>query len=531
MKKIIALLAVLVFSAVVLALTLRGIPGNPTAEELNDLKWKDDGPLELSPERGRFALMYSVLEDNSYQFSIPVARFTAPDVAVTNGQFVSLFAPALSFIIMPGYIIGKMFGISQVGAYAIISIFALINVVFIYLLAKRLGATSLAALSAALIFLFGTPAFAYAVSLYQHHVTTFLILSSLYVLHRWKNFSSLIYVWLACAVSIMIDSPNLFFMFGIGLYGLTRLFSFKATEEKYQLNIKVKGFFTFAVMIVPLLLFMRINQLSYGNPFQLAGTVASGDEVLERLAHDGDLVSSGQSQNERAPEQVPEKSIINFFNTRWLIVGLHTHFMSVDRGTLVYAPLAILGFLGLFFLANKEKAMFKVIIGTVGVIVVMYSLWGDPYGGWAFGSRYMIPAYALVSIGLALFLTRFRHYLPVIVLVGILAGYSFYVNAIGALTTNRIPPKVQVLYLEAVSGQIQRYTFRRGMEMLDRNQSKSFFFQTVGYKYFTAWQLTQLIIALNTTALSVVLLALLIQDNQFLSKLLSKVPSRKRKRP
>ncbi|HUN01924.1 MAG TPA: hypothetical protein PLS00_03635, partial [Niabella sp.] len=69
----------LIFVVVIMMGSIRGIAGNPTAEELNSPIWKEQGPFELSPERGRFALTYSVLEDQSVIFSIPAARFVTPD--------------------------------------------------------------------------------------------------------------------------------------------------------------------------------------------------------------------------------------------------------------------------------------------------------------------------------------------------------------------------------------------------------------------------------------------------------------------
>ena len=42
------------FSVVILSLSIRGFLGNPNGPELNSTTWKENGPFELSPERGRF---------------------------------------------------------------------------------------------------------------------------------------------------------------------------------------------------------------------------------------------------------------------------------------------------------------------------------------------------------------------------------------------------------------------------------------------------------------------------------------------
>lgn len=481
-----------VFCVCILTLTIRGIKGNPTTETMNNHVWKDEGPFELSPERGRFALLYSLLEDKSFQFSTPIAQFASPDVAFSNGHFVSLFAPALSLLTMPGYIAGKSLGIAQVGTYAVISFFAVLNVFLIKSIAQRMGASLLASTIAGLLFLFGTPAFAYAVSLYQHHVSAFLILSSLYVLHRWRNLFSLTYVWFACAVSVVLDNPNFFFMFPIGLYGLGRILSFETVKDVVRIQFKPLGILTCLIMIFPMAGFAYINYKSYGNPFQLAGTTANASIILkEQGAQDVDVADLRVSEPKDIVDEEEDESVssvaLGFFKTRNIRNGLYTHLISLDRGTLIYAPIAIFGVFGLFLYKEKSDNFVQLLLAVAGTVLVVYSMWGDPYGGWAFGSRYMIPAYAIASIGLAFFLTRFRKNIVILLIVLGIAGYSTFVNTVGALTTNRIPPKVQVLSLEEQTGRRQRYTFTRGMEMLNENRSKSFVFGNYAKPHLHAW--------------------------------------------
>ena len=180
-------LILILFASGVLMVSLRGLPGNPTVPELNLKIWKENGPFELSPERGRFALIYSIVEDKSFYFSKSIAGFASPDVGIQNGHYVSLFAPLLSFSAIPGYLIGKYFGASQVGTFAVISLFALFNFFLIRAIAIRLGANKIAATLGAFVFLFATPGFAYAVNLYQHHLSTFLILLSIWALLKSKK--------------------------------------------------------------------------------------------------------------------------------------------------------------------------------------------------------------------------------------------------------------------------------------------------------------------------------------------------------
>src|SRR3989344_887400 len=127
MKKFIQPFLLILFCAVILGLSLRGISGNPTSSVINQPQWKENGPFELSPERGRFALALSMIENKSFFYSLPIARFATPDLGFKNGNYVSLFAPGVSFLIIPGFWLGNMLGAGQVGAFAVIALFAFAN--------------------------------------------------------------------------------------------------------------------------------------------------------------------------------------------------------------------------------------------------------------------------------------------------------------------------------------------------------------------------------------------------------------------
>src|SRR6185437_15182474 len=271
--KVIGYLLFTLFCAIILTLSVRGLPGTPDLTQLNRLTWKDNGPLELSPERGRYALTYAIVELHQFSFPPALARFAAPDVGYYHGKYVSLFAPGVSFIIIPGYIIGKYFGFAQVGSFAVIALFALFNVFLIRAIAVRLGAHPLAGLIAGLTFLFATPAFAYSVTLYQHHISTFLILASLYLLISFDSFWSLALIWIMCGLSVSVDYPNFFMMLPIGIGAFGKIFLAKTDMSKINLSVSLPKLFSLVAIIFPILFFLWSNFVSYGNPTQLAGTV------------------------------------------------------------------------------------------------------------------------------------------------------------------------------------------------------------------------------------------------------------------
>jgi len=486
--KIIGYTLFILFCAIIMAFSIRGLPGNPNASQLSQLKWTDNGPLELSPERGRFALTYSIIENHSFQFTPDIARFAAPDVGYLNGKYVSLFAPGVSFVVIPGYIVGKMLGYSQIGSFAVIALFAILNVLLIRAIAVKLGMRSLAGLIAGLTFLFATPAFPYAVTLYQHHISTFLVLLGIYLLISFDSIWSLIIIWILCGLSISIDYPNFFLMLPIGLAGLGR--TFKITKEHFQISLKIPVLRVVAMgsIILPLLFFLWFNYASNGSPFQLSGTVdrslvvkANGQPELESKEILQRLKASGQ------PVVLPKKSALGAFNNRNIFNGMYEFFVSPDRSMLYFTPVMFFGFIGLWLAVRKKMPYAWLLFAIIGFDILLYSMWDDPYGGWAFGARYLIPVYAVLALFIAYLLSRIVRYNLLLLLFFTVLTYSVGVNTLGALTSNRNPPKVEAVALAKTTNTPQPYTFVRNINVLNADISKSFVFETEAKYYMTAW--------------------------------------------
>jgi len=493
MKKISAALStviLVIFVAAILVLSVRGLPGNPTQTELNTTYWKDNGPFELSPERGRYALIYSLVEDHSFQLPTDIAKFTSPDVGFLNGHYVTIFAPSISLLGIPGYVIGKHFDAAQFGTFLWIAIFALLNVLLIRAIAIRMGANSIAASLAGLIFLFATPAFAYAVTLYEHHVSTFLILLSFYLLIRFNTVWSLILIWILYGFAFTVDYPNLFMMFPIALAAFFKSATISQIREKVSIKISFPRILAVLAVIIPLILFLWINQQSYHNPFQLSGTVArvfgvrdNGTPILWQDVYKSTLAKTGQNAN-----LPPPGSIFTFFKPRNMLNGLYILLISPDRGVVVYTPIMLLGVFGLYLAAKKKDKYLPITLSVIAVDLVLYAMWGDPYGGWAFGARYLIPAYAVLSIYLALLLTYLGKHRLFVLLFFVVLSYSIMVNSVGALTSNSNPPKVEA---DALSNQVHQrveYTYIRNVNELNQNLIKSYVFESYAGNYLSAWQ-------------------------------------------
>ncbi len=510
MKNILLKIFLISFLVVILTLSIRGNAGKLDISEFSDNSLKDNGPFELSPERGRFALTYSLFEDKSPFFSLPVARFATPDLGTINGKYVSLFAPGVSFIVAPGYLIGKQFGMSQVGTYTVISILAVLNAVLIMAIATKLKANKIAAAIASLTFLFATPAYAYAVTLYQHHVSTFLILLSIYILIRFKNLLSLTAIWFLCFLSVPVDYPNLILMFPIGFYALGRILIFKKIESHLNISFKALGMLTFVSIIIPITFFLWFNKLSYNNPLQLSGTIIT----VKVIDENGKPLTPAEYEkiNSASKPQIDpseKKTAVGFFKTRNILNGLDIHLTSPDRGIVVFTPVMLLSIIGAISLYKKEQKLTVLLAAIIAANIVLYSMWSDPWGGWAFGSRYLIPSYALLSIFIAFTLTSLKKKTIGLIIFTIFLCYSLAVNALGALTSSRIPPKGEAKSLEPISNRQEKYSYDRDIDFLIReNRSKSFVYQTYLSKYLPAWKYYLLVI-IPLISISTILVILL----------------------
>lgn len=517
MKNVLTILLLIFFCSLVLVLSIRGYAGVPKSNELNSNYWTENGPFEVSPERGRFALLYSFIENHSFYFSNELAQFALPDVAVYDNHYVSLFAPGVSFIAIPGYLVGKAVGFSQVGTFATISLFALMSTLLIRSIAIRLGANSLAATLASLVFLFATPAYSYAVTLYQHHISTFLILLSIYILLRWKSIWSLTLIWLLYAIALIVDYPNLLLMFPIVLYALGRIFIVKIENSSFRLDIKLLGLLTFAGATIPLAFLIWFNISSYNNPFQLAGTLNNAQEMGINSSSDANLETkieaakaqqqlSNSRTNQTINPESQKKDLANFFKTRNMFNGFYAQTISSDRGILYFTPVILLGLIGLVIEYRKKSALLLLFISILGVNIMLYAMWGDPYGGWAFGSRYLIPTYAILAILIAKVLTRWKASVLFLTIFSLLLIYSTAVNSLGALTTNRNPPQVEILALEALTKTEQKYTYEKNIQYLQKYGTKSFVFQTWEKQYLTPvqyyWMVTGIIVIVEISLIA-----------------------------
>jgi hypothetical protein len=139
------------------------------------------------------------------------------------------------------------------------------------------------------------------------------------------------------------------------------------------------------------------------------------------------------------------------------------------------------------------------------VNTVLYSMFGDPWGGWSFGPRYLIPSIALLSTGIGYALSRSLRNPFSILFFTILLIYSTVVSVLGSTTTNLIPPKVEALNLAVTVP----YTYFYNIQLAETGNSGLLlynlaiknYFNVLNYVYIYSAVIILLILSLYSSAI------------------------------
>ncbi|MEY4731920.1 MAG: hypothetical protein RL681_866 [Candidatus Parcubacteria bacterium] len=472
LKNVVALTFIVLFACTMYAMTLRGLPGNPTPATAESLEGETN-PFELSPERGRFAHVMALGDTGKYELSQQLADFAYPDVGYYNGKFYGFFAPGIAYMALPFYEAGKSYGMSQVFTFGFVSVMSVLALVFLYLIGREvLGLPVWAAMLACIIFAFGSTAWSYAITLYQHHVTTFFALSAFYAAWRFKGggrWSGLwgLLVWAWYALAITIDYPNAFLLLPVMVYFLLVSLHTENTARGFRLSLRPAALVTMAAFIVITGVHLAFNATHFGGWQQVAGGLTSYRSILEQ----GLL---GHANPETAiAARTTKQDVVQFFHEENFPEGISVLFFSSDRGLFFYGPIFILAIFGAWQLARR-KGNLEVwsLIGLVLANIFLYASWGDPWGGWAYGTRYMTLTMSILSLFVVAWLAAEPQRIWKNILALTLFMYSSAIALLGALTTNAIPPHSEAIGLST------GWNFMRNWTFFKNGQSGSFFYRS-----------------------------------------------------
>lgn len=442
---------------ITLILLVGVIKGAPTLSGTLRYQYEKDGsvggPFETSNSNSRYSLVEAIVNDKSFYLSEELAKFASPDLTRVGDKFITIFTPGVSFIAAPFYVLGKAIGMPQLITYLSTAFLALLNAYLVSLLSRRLGATAMASYLAGFLFLFGTNALPYALTLTQHHAGIFVLLLSVINIFAPRTFFRNIALGALFGAGLLMDIPNGFILLPVILYALSQHIKRDTIGESIKIKIKL-SIVGLIVGLLPLLaLFAWYNYQTTGSSTKIGQTIGRYDFPVE-----GDI----QEKVSRL-EGTKDRKLIPY-ETRNLLSGLYTLLISDERGWAYYSPVVLFGMLGMAiaYRERRNEGLLATIAASVGVTLLTYAMFGDPWGGWSFGPRYLLPATALVSAGIALGIDRYKNQIIFGIVFVATAIYSIAVNVLGALTTNAIPPRVEAInLLEPIP-----YTYTYNLDLL-----------------------------------------------------------------
>lgn len=487
-------------AAVLYVATIKGVAGNPNPSQMKQMD-KSSYPFELSPERGRYAHTYALAVDGSFSLSQDLADVVYPDVGYVDGRFYSFFAPGISIMAVPFYKFGSTFKLAQVFTYGVVSLFALGNLFFLYRIGKDIFKLPNAnALIAPLIFGFASTSWSYATTLYQHHLTTFFILSSFYAVWKYAQrtrfgFVWAAYVWFAYAAAFTVDYPNLLFMMPVMIY--FALSSVTVTKFRRKLTIDLRP-----AIILTSVFFIGLSAAhAYYNQTQLGDwKKLSGNIVGYKLIKEKQLLEKTGGK-EIIKEIEDDKTSASFFSEENITHGLQTLLIAPDKGIFFFSPIFILAVVAVASALRRINYEKAVLLTLAAINIFLYASFGDPWGGWAFGPRYLILSMAILSLFIGLWLSHVRYRLVIKSILFVLFAFSTAISLMGVLTTNAVPPKVEADYLK------MKYGYLLNLDYFRDGVSSSFVFNEY---VFPALTLQQYFLILYGVVMTVFFLTLIL---------------------
>jgi hypothetical protein len=453
---IVGSMAIVFWFGLILALTFKG--KESLNHYSNTMGTEVGSPFESSNSSSRYALVEAIVKDKTIALDLPRAEFASPDVVKSHGKYFTIFAPGVSFFAIPFYILGMYFNLQQVTTYIAINIVALTNTLLIIYIAKKLTNSLHAALISGFIFLCGTNALVYAQTLTQHHLTILCMLIAFALAIQKKSPIKTMLIGFVSGMAVLMDIPNILIVAPIAVYAFFQTIEVKKEKKRKYLSVQV--FSVIALLlggIVPLTVYGYYNTLQSNSPTRVAQMIGRTDDFSTNKVI---VETPGAIENTRIP-----------FDSRLLTQGLQILLLSDERGLLYYSPAIAIGLLGIALAYKNKTTQNASVIGFAicSLTITLYASFGDPWGGWSFGPRYLLPVYAVLAIFSAFAIQKFRKNYIVFIIFIVLITMSITINTLGALTTQAVPPKNEALNLIVPIP----YTFEYGRTLITKENFTS----------------------------------------------------------
>lgn len=376
--------------------------------------------LEDSIARGRYALILSLAERISFIFSPALAEFAYPDVSVNQGKYFSIFPPGVAIFSLPFYILGNNWAGGQLVVGASQLIVSLLNGVLIYSIMKRIGAGKYTSILASTLFLLASNALPYSTLLSQHNLSTlFMLTLGFFCLSKEAKYRG-VYAVVCYACSPFLDWPNLVLFFPFFSYIFWHEYVKQLFEYRVGLVKLKKLIVVLLLFCIPFLVYSVYNLATTNRPTQVA-----------------QLLPTKQKENvKKVYMKLP-------FRLEKIPQGLRVLLISYERGLFIFSPVFALSILGGLSLVKTQRTWVLLSFITIVGNMVLYSMFGDVWGGPSFGPRYLIPGTALLSIFTASAFAFWSRYLWFHLIFSLTSFYSLSIAALGAITTTIIPKSME----------------------------------------------------------------------------------------
>ncbi|MBX4210660.1 hypothetical protein KW783_01685 [Candidatus Parcubacteria bacterium] len=438
MKEYRIIIAIIIVSLLLYCLTLKGAVGNfSTTVDL----WKQrvdgfkPGIFEISHESSSYVTLLSMANNGSITLDKSFADIGIPDIGYYNGKLYSFFPIGLPIIAFIPYVLGCIFNLGQVSAFAIIPIIAILSEILLYKIARTVFKLSISlSMLTVLIFAFGSFSWNYSVTLYQHQVVVFLGLFMFFAIVKFKEHGQQqawwsIALWSSYGISIFFDFPNIVLLAPFIIY-----FICISIDETRRLRTKsfitcIAGSVFFLTFICAHLLY---SHFVYGHWWLVSNALPQSSNFSYKfLLYNAEFIARQKA------------NLSVYFSLLHVPSGLYTFFVEPTKSFLYFSPIFLLALFGLPVIRHNEYGY--LLSASVLTTIFFYASFGDSAGGWTFGLRYLVFIFPFLSLLIALGMKKMNG-LGIKILGYVLLCYSSMNILSGVLTTNFSPPNLETSY-------------------------------------------------------------------------------------
>jgi hypothetical protein len=398
--KVILTFFIIILSLSVYLLTLKAVPGNiDSSSTLIDAPFEGNTPpTELSHERSSYATMLALDEKGTTELDLNLGDLGAPDTGFYKGKIYSYFPPGVAVMALPFYKIGKNFNMSLAFAYFSESFVATLTLIVLFFICINIFNLPIwTSLFVTFLTGFGSNFLNFSITLYQHIPTVFLMLVAFYSSWKYRQDKNLSwiwasFVWIAYGLSSFLDYPNLILFLPIMVYFASAGIITTEQEGNYGIKIKPSFIFTFIFLILVGGGHMYYNYTTFGNWKTFSNTFETYDPRNPDKTYEALILRQNNDTLREGTESV------GVFKENRLINGIYVLLFQLDKSLFMHSPFYIISILAIYHLRKKLTAEYITIISMIILNIFVYSSFHDPWGGWAFGPRYLVPSIPFLAI-------------------------------------------------------------------------------------------------------------------------------------